>query len=102
MVRPRRAPQPGVRHERLVEQGVSRERALLAERVSSLRLLRNWSWYEAATAADLKDVQIRAIEEGRRDPEFTTLVRLARAFNLSSLDQLLVPSGLEQHREEQT
>jgi DNA-binding XRE family transcriptional regulator len=58
-------------------------------------LLKNWSWYDTAVAADLKDVQVRAIEEGRRDPEFTTLVRLARVFNLSSLDQLLVPSSLE-------
>lgn len=92
----RRAPtQPLASYNQLVRVGVSRERALLAVRVSELRVGRDWNWYEAAAQADLKNVQLQEIEEGRRDPEFTTLVRLARAFDLSSLDQLLAPAVLE-------
>ena len=79
----------------LIQREIPRERALLAVRVGSLRMQRDWNWYELGRHAGLKDVQIQEIEEGRRDPEFTTLVRLAKALELSSLDQLLRAAPLE-------
>lgn len=88
-------PQPAPDERQLRESHLPRERADLAVRIAALRLARGWNWNDLAREAGVKSVQIRDIERGTRDPGFTTLVRLAKALELSSLDQLLRPAPLE-------
>jgi len=95
MPRPARIPQNAPDMQELLLRGLPRERALLGRRVALLRLERAWSWYTLASRAGIKSVQVQQIEEGRRDPGFSTLVKLAGALDLRSLDLLLVPAALE-------
>ncbi len=81
--------------EVLLGSGVTRERAFLGVQLGSLRHERGWNWNDLARVAGIRSVQVKGIEEGRRDPGFSTLVRLARALDLRSLDELLGPSHLE-------
>lgn len=98
MARLKVAVQDPPRLEALLEGGVSRERAYLGVPVGTLRRKRDWNWNDLARESGLRSVQVKGIEEGQRDPEFSTLVRLARALGLRSLDELLGPSQLEAAR----
>jgi transcriptional regulator with XRE-family HTH domain len=88
-------PQPAPTFAALQAAHVPRERALLGARLGELRLAKGWNWYELATQAGMRSVQVEGIENGQRDPEFSTLVRLARALGLKSLDELLMAAPLE-------
>jgi transcriptional regulator with XRE-family HTH domain len=74
--------------------GISRERAELAVRVATLRLDREWNWTDLATAAKVNGRQISEIESGKRDPRLSTILKIARALELHSLDELLAPLPL--------
>lgn len=73
---------------------VSRERALLAVRLSALRVDRGWNWATLARHAGINARQVEEIEAAERDPSFTTLVRLANALAVHSLDEFLAPPVL--------
>jgi hypothetical protein len=62
-----------------------------------LRVERQWNWGQLAQRAGpgVKGVQVQEIEEARRDPGFSTLLQLAAALELGSLDELLRAPVLE-------
>ena len=71
-----------------------RERALLAQRVGELRYRNGWNWIELGHAATVHPRLLEEIETGPRDPQFSTLLKIAEAFDLHSLDELLSPLPL--------
>ena len=75
--------------------GIARDRAVLAERLGHLRHLRGWNWADLAREAGIHVVQVQGIEEGRREPRFGTLIKLASALRLHALDELVGPLPLE-------
>lgn len=89
--RTRRSTQAAADRASLVTNGIPRVRAELAARIGELRVERDWNWSELAGAADVSAVQIEGIEAGRRDPSFSTLIKIAVALELCSLDELLGP-----------
>ena len=95
MPRSRQNPQPAPKASVLLARGITRERALLAERVGTLRLSAQMNWADLAAAAGMNAVQIQSIEEGRRDPQLSSLVSLALALKVHSLDELFGPLPLE-------
>jgi transcriptional regulator with XRE-family HTH domain len=76
--------------------GVARERAELAVRIGELRHSHSWSWTELGKRAGVHAKQVEGIEMGIRDPQFSTLVKLARALELHPMDELLVALPLAQ------
>ena len=91
--------QDAPRKEDLVNQGISRVRALLASRVGELRVARDWNWRDLACAAGMNAKQVEDVEKGARDPAFTTVVKLANGLGVRSIDELLGPLPLEATRE---
>lgn len=97
MGRPRSPTQPAPVFQVLRNRGISHERALLAVRVGTLRNERDWNWHDLAAHAtpSLRTHQIERLEQGLSDPEFSTLVRIAWALELRSLDELLQAGPLD-------
>lgn len=89
MGRARRPTQPSPDSELLTASGIPRVRAELAARIGGLRVERGWNWAELAGAAGISAVQVEGIEACRRDPSFSTLIKIAVALELRSLDELL-------------
>lgn len=83
--------QPIPNRKTLRAAGVSRVRAELAVQLGTLRVAEKWSWTDLANKANLRLIQVQEIEAGGRDPAFSTLVKLAVALRLRSLDELLGP-----------
>ena len=75
--------------------GVPRVRALLATRVKALREASGATLYGLARRAEIHGTYLRQIEEGSRNPSLEQLVRLAAAFDLRSLDELIGPLPLD-------
>jgi ribosome-binding protein aMBF1 (putative translation factor) len=74
----------------LIQADISRERAELAFRIGTLRQARAMNWRQLAKKAEIHTKQVQGIESGQRDPSFSTLLKLARALELHSLDELVV------------
>ena len=72
----------------LLNRNVPRERAVLAIRVGELRASRGWTHYGLGQRAEIHGTYLRQLEKGERDPGLDLLLRLARAFELKSLEQL--------------
>ncbi len=89
MGRPRQPPQPGPTLVSLQAEGITRDRAILAVRLAKLRLERDWNWTELANAAGVSWKQVEEVETGHRDPQFSTVVKLAKALEVHSLDEML-------------
>ena len=94
MPKKRPIPQPAPSAAALIKAGMSRERALLAQRVGELRFSQDWNWIELGKKAKVHPKQVEQIELGPRDPQFSTLMKIATAFELHSLDELLGPLPL--------
>lgn len=77
--------------EALLDEGVPRVRAKLAIRIASVRNELCWNWATLAAEAGVHHKLIEGIETGVRDPRFSTVVKLALALKLHSLDELLAP-----------
>lgn len=75
---------------RLLAADIPRDRAELAVRLGTLRWLRGWNWRQLGEEAGVHPRQVEEIEAGVRDPSFSTLIKLARALGLHSLDELVV------------
>jgi transcriptional regulator with XRE-family HTH domain len=73
---------------------LTRERALLAYEVGRRRVATSLTRDQLAKKAGVNVRQVTEIESGVRDPSFTTVVRIAKALNLSALDELLGPLPL--------
>lgn len=89
--RTRRPTQPPPSSAVLLSNGIPRVRAELAVRIGVLRVERDWNWSELAGVAGISAVQVEGIEACRRDPSFSTLIKIAVALELRSLDELLGP-----------
>lgn len=98
--RPPALPQPVPRKEDLISAGIPRERAELAARVGQLRWDHQWSWRDLGKAAQMNQKQVEDVERGRRDIQFSSLIKLANAFGLRSLDELLIVLPLSAWRVE--
>ncbi len=72
----------------LLRQGVARERALLAVRVGQLRSSRGWTYHGLGQRAESNGTYLRRLENGESNPGLDLLLRLARVFELKSLEQL--------------
>ena len=83
--------QPAPNRAVLLANGIPRDHAELAVRVGELRVAKGWNWGTLAKEAGpgMRNTQIRAIERGTHNPTFSTLMKLARALDLRSLDELL-------------
>lgn len=86
--RPRAAPQPPAIAAKLVD---AKDPAIadLAVGVSTLRFERGWNRNELASVSGLHPRQIAEIEAGKRDPQLTSLVKLADALECDSIAELL-------------
>ncbi len=58
------------------------ELALLGQRIRELREQRGLKLSELATAVGVAESRIQALEEGRLDPDYVLLVRLAKALHV--------------------
>lgn len=87
------SPAPHV--QALLLDGIPRDRAVLAARVGELRVARGWTHHVLAQRAGLHGTYLKQMEAGQRNPGLEQLVRLARAFELSSLEQLFGPLPTE-------
>lgn len=79
----------------LLARGIPRDRARLAVRVGELRYEHGWTHHGLAQHAGINGTYLRQVEEGGRNPGLEQLLRLARAFELSSLEQLFGPLPTE-------
>ena len=52
------------------------------------------TWAQLAARADVHPLQVKQIETGARDPYFMTVFKIAKALNLTALDELLAPLPL--------
>lgn len=79
-----------VRDTSRMPEGLGREgRRLIGARIRALRGDR--SQEDLAQQAGISDGTLSAIERGRSDPRLGTLLRLAQALGLSSVEELLGP-----------
>jgi putative transcriptional regulator len=60
----------------------------LGRRIRTLRISRHWTQQLLADHSELSRESISAIENGRFDPTFTTLRRIARALDLALPEML--------------
>jgi putative transcriptional regulator len=60
----------------------------LGKRIRSLRISRHWTQQILADHAELTRESVSAIENGRFDPTFSTLRRMARALDLRMEEML--------------
>lgn len=65
----------------------------LGKRVRHLRLRRGWSQEALAEKADLDPTYVGDIERGQRNPSYLSLVKLARALNISLPELLRIRPG---------
>lgn len=72
----------------LLRRGVARERAVLAVRIGELRVSRGWTHHGLGQRAGSNGTYLRQVENGERNPGLDLLLRLARVFELKSLEQL--------------
>ena len=72
----------------LLGRGAARERALLAVRLGELRVSRGWTHHGLGQRAGSNGTYLRQLENGERNPGLDLLLRLARVFELKSLEQL--------------
>lgn len=86
---------PAPRLSDLLTQGIPRDRALLGTRIGQLRARNGWTHHVLARRAGVNGTYLRQLEAGQRNPGLDQLVRLARAFGLSSLEQLFGPLPTE-------
>jgi putative transcriptional regulator len=100
MGRPAGPPQDPPLLKELLDRGLSRVRANLAVQVGTLRFEIPLTRAQLATRAGLNPRQVEEIETGKRDPSFTTVVRIANALQIRALDELLGPMPLEVTRSE--
>ena len=96
MGRPVGQPEPPPRMEDLLQSGLSRDRANMAVQIGTQRFSVPWTRSQLATNARVNVRQVREIEQGARDPAFTTVIRIARALRFHALDELLGPLPLSQ------
>lgn len=89
MPRARGQPQPAELAPDLLARGVPRERAALAVRVALLRIGKGWNRAQLAEAAGIHAKQVEGVETGGRDPAFSTVVKLSKALDVRSFDELL-------------
>lgn len=82
-------PQPAPRPGELEAQGVPEANARLAVGVAELRLGRGWTRQQLADAARINHAVIAGIEDGSRDPSFSTLVKLRRGLGDPPWEELL-------------
>lgn len=80
----------------LIGGGIPRDRAVLAVRIGELRVSRGWTHHALGQIAGLHGTYLKEVEQGRRNPSLDQLLRLARAFQLSSLEQLFGPLPTEE------
>ncbi len=66
----------------------AKECKTLGERIRKLRSSRRWTQQILADHAELTRESVSAIENGRFDPTFTTLQRIAHALDLG-MDEML-------------
>jgi transcriptional regulator with XRE-family HTH domain len=85
------APQVAV----LLRQGIPRDRAVLGARIGELRVKNGWTHHVLGRQAGINGTYVRQLEQGERNPGLDQLLRLARAFRLSSLEQLFGPLPTE-------
>jgi transcriptional regulator with XRE-family HTH domain len=64
------------------------EAVAFGERVRELRLKRGWTQERLAEEAVLNAVQVSHIERGANEPKLTTILRLARAFEITAAQLL--------------
>jgi len=76
--------------------GVPRDRAVLGARVGQLRVENGWTHHVLGQRAGMNGTYLKQLEEGQRNPGLDHLLRLARAFNLTSLEQLFGPLPTEE------
>jgi transcriptional regulator with XRE-family HTH domain len=88
-------PKPIPDLEYLLSHGLSRVRAQLAVRVATHRCARALTQSQLASRAGMNLELVKGIENGSRNPQFETVVRIANALNLEALDELLGPTPLE-------
>lgn len=81
-------PQPSPQAAALVAAGIDPDLAMLAARIGSLRVRNGWTRQQLSDHSGVNNKQITEIEEGVRNPSFSTIVRLARALGLASVDEL--------------
>lgn len=87
--------QPAPRLATLLGQGIPRDRAVLGTRIGELRVHNGWTHHVLGRHAGINGTYVRQLEAGQRNPGLDQLLRLARAFRLSSLEQLFGPLPTE-------
>jgi transcriptional regulator with XRE-family HTH domain len=93
-------PEPARTMAELMALDISRDRASLAAGVG----MRRWDLPtpitrgQLATKAKINPRQIARLEAGDLDPQFSTLMKIADALEVSSLDELLGALPLEERR----
>lgn len=70
----------------------------LGGRIRGLRTAAGWTLDRLASTAEIKTEALAAIEAGRRDPDYRTLMRIARALEVSVAELL---SAMEEDEEEE-
>lgn len=70
----------------------------MAVQIGTRRHRANWTQSQLAVQAELNPRQVAQIEAGSRDPQFTTVIKMARALGLHALDELLGPLPLDSAR----
>jgi transcriptional regulator with XRE-family HTH domain len=79
--------------------GSARTRVLaqVGYRIGIARYDRGLNWAQLATLAgtELSSPQIEGLEAGERDVQLTTLIRIAQALEVRSIDCLLGPMPIE-------
>jgi transcriptional regulator with XRE-family HTH domain len=80
----------------MLDNGIPRDRAVLGARVGLLRVENGWTHHVLGQRAGISGTYLRQLEEGQRNPGLDHLLRLARAFNLASLEQLFGPMPTEE------
>lgn len=88
--RPPGPPEPPPIIGDLLSRGIKRQNALIAVRVATLRCGVPLTQHQLASRAKVNATQIQGIERGA-DPSFSTALKVARALQLHSLDELLAP-----------
>lgn len=74
----------------------SRALTAFAERVRELREQRGWSFGDAEAVSGVTRSHWHKLESGSRQPGLLSLLRIQRAFGLSSLDALFGPLPTQQ------
>jgi transcriptional regulator with XRE-family HTH domain len=80
----------------LLARGIPRDRAVLGARIGALRVENGWTHHVMGRKAGINGTYLRQLEVGERNPGLDQLLRLARAFGLSSLEQLFGPLPTEE------